>query len=272
MTPGTASPSIRFLPSLKDEALPVISLKSNVVTRFVDEDRPITSLLPTHLTSVNFGTDDSADNDDEPPDPILPGGMSLTAHPRIPDYGERYGRWSPRSQRFLEQVQQEVGVKKLYALACSFCSNAEFFLAPSSIPGAGIGLFTRFSIKKSKRSVLLYYSGEVLTEAAARERYSLRANQNFTEAASEYLVELSGIYIDAVDPSRSGAARYINHQPSGLANCKMNQYGGIIPIRYIPAHAELFYSYHGRWQRFLSASAVSVEATDQSQRMLNGVH
>jgi hypothetical protein len=127
----------------------------------------------------------------------------------------------------------------------------KLYVATSTLTEAGAGLFTAQDLKASS-SPILYYSGEILSDAEARLRYDLSPNQGFHERDTRYLAQLNGVLIDASDPYHSGFARFINHQPSKLANCKINQYGGIVLIKDVPAYTELTYTYSGRWTKFFA--------------------
>jgi hypothetical protein len=167
-------------------------------------------------------------------------------------------------KEFKEKTGQE---PLLLAAFTSISHHHVLYAARSRIPGAGTGLFTENDIVASKRP-FLYYTGEVLNEAQVRTKYGLRANQNINDADCEYLAELDGVYMDASHPQLSGLARLINHQASGLANCKLTKYGGIIAIRNIPAYTELTYTYSGRWQRFFSAKTATSDAAPSSSGQL----
>ena len=195
-------------------------------------------------------------------------GMRLRAHPRAPfDYCEFYKRCGHPTERRFEEITNKIG-RGVFFFASTTCSGASFYAAPSLIHGAGVGLFTEAPIKASS-SPIIYYTGDILDEKGVRERYALRDNQSIHDVSSEYLVALTGAYIDASDAQVSGIARLINHQSSGLANCRINQYGGIVPIKNIPAHTELSFTYHGRWQKFLSAGSVSSDVAPVPSRSSN---
>ncbi len=127
----------------------------------------------------------------------------------------------------------------------------KLYVAASTFPEAGAGLYTAQDLKASS-SPILYYSGEILSDAEARLRYGLSPNQGFHERDTRDLAQLGGVLIDASDPYHSGFARFINHQPGKLANCKINQYGGIVLIKDVPAYTELTYTYSGRWTKFFA--------------------
>lgn len=134
------------------------------------------------------------------------------------------------------------------------------YVARSTIPNGGLGLFTANFIPSSSRP-FLYYSGEILTEAQILQRYGSPLNAN---PSANYVAALSGCYIDAINPHISGAARYINHKPSSEANCRLNQYGGIRAIKNIQPHSELFYTYNANWTRFFSDASAAASPSYSS--------
>lgn len=250
--------------SLEDEA-PSLSISIQSARQLEDDCASLISIPST--TSISFSTDDveqtlieSLDYENRRGWMCTIAGTELRAHPRAPfNYCEKYKRCGPPTEWRFNKIIAEIG-RGVFFVAYTSCDGGDwFYAAPSLIPGAGVGLFTEDDIEASS-SPIIYYTGELLDERGVRERYALHDNQSIHEVSSEYLVALSGIYIDASDARISGIARLINHQPSGVANCRINQYGGIVPIKRIPAHTELSFTYHGRWQKFLSASSVSSAA------------
>ena len=185
----------------------------------------------------------------EPPAPLK------QTHPRAQaGYTEWLFRNGPPSRAFFDELKKEIPEHEILWLMSNSCTDStSFFVAKSTIPGAGYGLFT-FRAIKAKKTPIIYYSGEILNEEQVRARYKLHPNQSINDAKCEYLATLAGIYIDATNDYHSGNARYINHQAGDKANCRLSQYGGIIPIKNIPAHSELTYSYSGRWQKLFSSS------------------
>jgi uncharacterized protein len=126
---------------------------------------------------------------------------------------------------------------------CAPCSRAsDFRIAPSTVPGAGLGLYTKISRQKGK--LLLRYSGSVrpleeflaLSDRSTSMRYGLRIGKKVIDARH----------------SHSCLARFIN-TPKGLSspiyNCKFAGVS-VVAVRNIPAGSELFVGY-GRsyWQR-----------------------
>jgi hypothetical protein len=161
------------------------------------------------------------------------------------------------------KMEKDAG-REVFLIGSTSCrSTPTFYAAESSIRGAGNGLFTANDTPASS-SPIIYYTGEVLSEEEVRSRYNLQQKQSINDAECNYLAALDGVFMDASDASVSGIARLINHQPSDRANCKITKYGGIVPIKNIPAHTEIFYSYHGRWQKFLSTSATINDAVSSS--------
>lgn len=187
-------------------------------------------------------------------------------HPRVSNYWEHY--WLPQCgpvpKCYWKTLDKTGERHRPVILVSSSTSNADLYVDPSRIAGAGLGLFTADTIEASK-SPFLYYTGEVLTEEEVRLRYQLQSGQpiSMAERKSSYLARLSGVYIDASDPQLSGAARYINHQPGDLANCKLTQYGGIVAIKTIPPNTEITYCYSGRWTKFLADEASSSSKNEQ---------
>ena len=205
--------------------------------------------------------------------PVTMHGMGLYpkyVHPRARyGYCEFYKRNGPPLREMFRQHDEEAGRKTLFFAYTSINGGPLLYAAESSFPGAGIGLFTSDDVEPIS-SPIIYYTGEKLDEQGVRERYGLDEKQSINEVYGEYLAALDGIFMDAANPEYSGIARLINHQPSGLVNCKTNKYGGIIPIKRIPAHTELSFTYHGRWQKFLSASSVSSDAVSAPRKSSNG--
>lgn len=76
-------------------------------------------------------------------------------------------------------------------------------IKPSTIPGAGLGLF---AIKRYEPAEdIVEYTGEIIGPAEVLTRYALGTRH------SAYIMQVSGKrYIDAHDPDRSSMARYAN--------------------------------------------------------------
>lgn len=193
--------------------------------------------------------------------------LSLTGRPNVhpraaSDYHERY-RPCPGPPRTKRQHDNYVALRNAGVDPIFWVwAEAWLVIGRSNFPGAGFGLFAAADIAPSDRPVI-YYSGELLTADEVKMRYKLSPHQSVYDSSSCYLAELGGQFIDASDPSLSGAARYINHQPSKLANCKLTKYGGVVPIKKIPLGTEITYCYSSRWTTFLADQAyASAEFAD----------
>jgi hypothetical protein len=117
-------------------------------------------------------------------------------------------------------------------------------VAPSTIPGAGDGLFTTRPRKRGDK--IVEYRGELLDGPEVDERYGV-------DATAPYALELS-----ANDPIIDSAcerwtAAYINHKGISQANCRFSRgqdgRAWVVATKTIPADRELTVSY-GRDYRF----------------------
>jgi hypothetical protein len=79
-------------------------------------------------------------------------------------------------------------------------THPKLFVAPSSIPGAGRGVFARKDLPP--HSVLCEYKGEWLTKSEYLGRYPKEDGQ--------YVFDLKGRYLDASDPKTGSVARFVN--------------------------------------------------------------
>ena len=94
-------------------------------------------------------------------------------------------------------------------------SLPSFYIQTSTIAGAGYGFYANRRYKKGER--IIVYTGEVITRAQKEERYPDR------EKGGRYVVYvMNDMYIDAIDPSISSAARYINSSGGGYNNAAMH--------------------------------------------------
>lgn len=155
------------------------------------------------------------------------------------------GAWisSSRRQRRLVPGRQFMDVKvhgkRVYSTVEEFVPFLE--IRPSSIPGAGNGVFTRKSI--SKGTVICYYCGKVYASEEAVDK---------TGIPQYYLLKLpSGKIVDASSQS-SCLARFINdcrgtskkqNVEFGEADEPNAKYAVVRSIAKIPAGGELFVSY-----------------------------
>ena len=111
----------------------------------------------------------------------------------------------------------------------------------STIPDAGHGLFANKLIKKGER--IERYTGEIIDETTKNQRYP--------DNDGHYVMHVkNGMYVDAVDPSLSSVARYINSSGGGYNNAKISPYhrGGehymnIVATRDILPGQEIFIPY-----------------------------
>lgn len=120
---------------------------------------------------------------------------------------------------------------------------------PSTVPGAGKGLFT--TVARNVGDVIVRYTGERLTQAQLDRRYGNRL--------AVYAIEIGHKrrgsrrrYIDAVDPQYSSVARYINDCMEGTCNADFIENGenvDVVANRRIAAGDEVFVSYGSEyWQ------------------------
>lgn len=187
----------------------------------------------------------------------------LERHPRLVSFYQEY-YWTPNCSHFKSILSSLPPLppsrSPLLYLRVGEGWNTILYTAESTIEGAGLGLFTAFSIAPSVRPIL-YYSGEVMKRAEAIERYGFPFSSN---PSCSYLASFPGYFIDAFDPHLGGGARYINHKEAKEANCKLTQFGGIIVTKIIPPNEELFYTYSGWWTKFLSTNSSSSDSSPAS--------
>lgn len=129
-------------------------------------------------------------------------------------------------------------------------ADSNFEVKESTIKNAGKGLFSNSYI--SKDTYILEYEGEVLTEMEYFYRYPNGDGRYVAEVKQGFINPYS-IYIDGVDESKSGLARYMNSksQEDGGANVywkkqRFGKQGGrmyFYALRDIEAGEELFFDY-----------------------------
>lgn len=122
-------------------------------------------------------------------------------------------------------------------------------MAPSAIAGAGLGLFASADLRKN--TLLGKYAGEELTAAQTAARYGTDS-KGCPAVPPQYVLLLPGQrYIDASDPSRGNALRYINHAPAKQANCRYTEAGNVRTTKAVKAGSELLANYNRGHSRFL---------------------
>jgi len=145
--------------------------------------------------------------------------------------------------------------------------SADFLkVKPSSLPGAGQGLFTTENI--SKNTVLLPYVGVRLDFDAFKDKYALDENGDATRNLNDfkYILELPGkTYIDASDIKTSNASRFVNHNLSKRCNCIFTCKGNLVSTKKIFAGEELFVNYAPWFSAYLRRQGI-VFATDEDYR------
>ena len=114
-------------------------------------------------------------------------------------------------------------------------------IAPSGVPGAGLGLFTLRARKRGDH--ICNYLGDTLGPQQVEERYG--------EATAPYTVEAPRQrFIDGA--CRRGIGNFVNHAPAAQANCRFSWSGqqqtmSIKATRGIPVGAELKLNYGSRY-------------------------
>lgn len=121
---------------------------------------------------------------------------------------------------------------------------------------------------KQRMRTLLHYTGERMTEPRFRRRYGLADDADIDSADAPYTVRLTALpgdagvrYVDARNAGKSGVARYINHQPTSRANCRLLDSGRIVQVHAIAAYEELTYAYSASWQMHFARAARARRAT-----------
>jgi hypothetical protein len=139
-----------------------------------------------------------------------------------------------------EAVAGVVPVREQLAAAHAEAVNAvqpRVFVAQSTIPGAGRGLFARVDIPRD--SLVVEYKGELLTKR--------RFNQRYPADDARYSFALAKGFLDASDPLKANAARYINCPGEQDApNCEAQEHERrvfIMATRDIAAGEELLFDY-----------------------------
>jgi SET domain-containing protein len=134
----------------------------------------------------------------------------------------------------------------------------------SSIPGAGFGLFATASF--AKFTPILRYGGVHLGMKEVRQLYDPDEGDNARKNKDgwRYVIELDKKhFIDASDPNRSNAARYINHNVYSLANCEFNKYGTVQTKRRIYAGEELFINYCNKFTNGLKRDGFTMPMKEE---------
>lgn len=115
------------------------------------------------------------------------------------------------------------------------CPADWFVVKPSTIPGAGLGLFTRCAI--GVEETIGYYTGEWITyEELAAGRF----------AGSDYLLGLTSRYLIAGEGPKANFTRYINHsrEPNLYLTVSTRwKSARFETVRAIAAGEELFFDY-----------------------------
>jgi hypothetical protein len=111
----------------------------------------------------------------------------------------------------------------------------DFEVRPSTISGAGDGLFTRVSINEEE--TIGFYTGELIT-------YDELANGRFS--GSDYLLGLTRRWLIAGEGPKAGYTRYINHhsEPNALLITSTRwKTARFVATRTIAAGEEIFFNY-----------------------------
>lgn len=131
---------------------------------------------------------------------------------------------------------------------CASHQPCPLFIAQSSIPGAGLGVFASRHIAAG--TVLGMYIGEVISAAELDDRYTRKG-------FAPYVLSAAGTrYVDCA--LRRCMMSMINHQPLSRANAKFQEssvssrWPTVVTTRDIAAGEEVFVHY-GNWFRFSSA-------------------
>lgn len=116
-----------------------------------------------------------------------------------------------------------------------------FYLETSTIPGAGLGMKANKRYKKGER--IVPYEGERIDEAMKKQGYPNNEGQYV-------MYVMRDLYIDAVDPRLSSAARYINSSGGGYNNAAIKPHHrqgthtiNIVATRDIAPGEEIFMPY-----------------------------
>eukprot|EP00762_Andalucia_godoyi_P003956 ANDGO_05736.mRNA.1 hypothetical protein EMIHUDRAFT_97090 len=111
------------------------------------------------------------------------------------------------------------------------------YIAKSTIPGAGYGLFSQVDIQKNE--IVSEYTGRIMTDID----YSLR----YPENDAEYVISVGeDLSIDGDDPSATTLARFANHQQGNRANAGYIMSGCkvfVIAFKFIKRDTEIFTDY-----------------------------
>lgn len=84
-------------------------------------------------------------------------------------------------------------------------------IKPSSIEGAGLGLFAGRDYKKGE--VITFYDGEIISHAEAKRREAQSVDTHI-RSHIQLKWDIDGRLVDPNDPSK-GKASFINHKPRG---------------------------------------------------------
>ena len=143
---------------------------------------------------------------------------------------EKHGDTPPPSHQLQQQQQQQ-----------HQSETQSHYVQTSTIPGAGYGLVSNKRYKKGDR--IIEYTGEIIDEATKISRYPNNEGQYV-------MYVMHNMYIDAVDPLLSSAARYINSSGGGYNNAAIiphHQHGAhtinIVATRDIAPGEEIFMPY-----------------------------
>mmetsp|Transcript_5831 Transcript_5831/g.8997 ORF Transcript_5831/g.8997 Transcript_5831/m.8997 type:complete len:351 (-) Transcript_5831:3003-4055(-) len=127
-----------------------------------------------------------------------------------------------------------------------------FQVQESTLEGAGKGLFVKSSSNPIPSHTFLFeYTGEILSETEYFTRYPQGNGRYVAEVPSLWWGGEEPLYIDGIDPTKSGIARYMNSQPSPHANVKWKKQSSgsqagrmfFYSIRDIQPTEELFFDY-----------------------------
>lgn len=101
------------------------------------------------------------------------------------------------------------------------CDAARFEVRQSSLPGSGLGVYTRHNITKGTR--IIEYTGERLTYTQYCERYKVDRNGRPTMPCLYVVQAQHGVYIDASARNHANEACLINHvnRTWCLQNCEL---------------------------------------------------
>jgi hypothetical protein len=111
----------------------------------------------------------------------------------------------------------------------------------SLLDGAGMGLFASGQSYVTGDRIIPYI-GEELDEKQYESRYPTDRKR----ATAQYVLKLGSTWVDAVDPTKSSAARYINHKAgSGKngPNARILKSGWIVATRMISDGDEIYMNY-----------------------------